>query len=468
MARTLTAPFAPLATTAFAGRLKTKYIQGDQHVRSLLTFDPTDFKFCPAVDEGTGVETDKGTGAKERFAADTLTNMQTVHVPQFYDPGYVPMCADGKTRLSLEAYLRGLGSEHPAYDNKFSEPKKLWAKEFGGDEGNMDQLLVSAKLFVQDKVACGDPTPVEDIFALHVYTMQCSIFVQSNACMRMLHAGGIKLWRPFIYYCTEVRANSKYRGVHDPQSRHACTILPRVHHPHAGLTCHVAAPTADATMSAPSPPVLLFQALKGQGSQRTVVFRGLYFKTGTEADRSSTGKGVVADFLDGVWPNFKPKADAKPDSEEEAARKRSVVANSKYQVGSAVLWPAFSSTTENPAIALGYGTSELDAHPEHAAVILKIFATRACPIRNYSYYPFEEELLYSPNTCFRVKALMEPTAYNLRKGTSGERSEAFFINTDHLSSSTLELDEARMKHTLLIEMHEEPLPHDHVTRRFPE
>ena len=63
---------------------------------------------------------------------------------------------------------------------------------------------------------------------------------------------------------------------------------------------------------------------------------------------------------------------------------------------------------------------------------------------------------------------MEPTAYNLRKGTSGERSEAFFINTDHLSSSTLELDEARMKHTLLIEMHEEPLPHDHVTRRFPE
>jgi len=271
----------------------------------------------------------------------------------------------------------------------------------------MEQLLASAKLFVQDKVACGDPTPVEDLFALHVYTMQCSVFAQSNLAMRSIHWEGIRLWRPFLFY--------------------------------------------------------LSRALKGQGARQSVVFRGLYFSTNTEMKAfPKADKGSVADFLDGLWPRRDDDGAPGAGNGREAARLRSVSANSRYHVGSTVLWPAFSSTTENPAIALGYGTSELEAHPHHSAVILKIFTKGVCPIRNFSYYPFEEELLYAPNTCFRVKALMDPTSYNLRKGTAAEKSEAFSVSTDHLASTSLELEDARRRQVLLIEMHEESLPSDHV------
>ena len=251
-------------------------------------------------------------------------------------------------------------------------------------------------------MACGDPTPVEDLFALHVYTMQCSVFAQSNLAMRSIHWEGIRLWRPFLFY--------------------------------------------------------LSRALKGQGARQSVVFRGLYFSTNTEMKAfPKADKGSVADFLDGLWPRRDDDGAPGAGNGREAARLRSVSANSRYHVGSTVLWPAFSSTTENPAIALGYGTSELEAHPHHSAVILKIFTKGVCPIRNFSYYPFEEELLYAPNTCFRVKALMDPTSYNLRKGTAAEKSEAFSVSTDHLASTSLELEDARRRQVISpIEMHERP------------
>jgi len=359
---------------------------GDGAVRSLLTFNPRHFVHSPPEDEELGAV--PGSGAAERQAASAMANLKAVHVPTFYTADYTP-------DTTLEEFLRSLGNRHAAFSPDFRREAPLWAKEFGGGEGDMEQLLVSAKLFVQDKVACGEPTRVEDIFALHLYTMQCSIFAQSNRCMRAIEWEGIRLWRPYIFF--------------------------------------------------------LARALRGLGSRPCIVFRGLYLSTGTEGR-------CVADFLDGKWP----KQAAEPAARSaEADRRSAISANSQYHPDQVVLWPAFSSTSESPGIALAYGTNQLESagHEEHAAVILKIHTRSGCPIRQFSYYPFEEELLFAPNTAFRVKELLAPTSFNLCRGTAGSRA-AFSIDTSHLVSKGLTLDEARRERVVLVEMHEEPLPHD--------
>jgi len=130
--------------------------------------------------------------------------------------------------------------------------------------------------------------------------------------------------------------------------------------------------------------------------QSTVVLRGVKLSFG----HAGVADGTVSAFLDGRYA-------AKPAAEGEDQKD----SNAVYHPGSLVMWPAFSSTTVDRRIALGYGASNLRPMKD-AAVIFKIFARSAKPIKEFSYYPFEEELLYGPNTTFSVHGLWEASAYN--------------------------------------------------------
>ena len=68
------------------------------------------------------------------------------------------------------------------------------------------------------------------------------------------------------------------------------------------------------------------------------------------------------------------------------------------------------------------------------------------PIKIFSYYAYEEELLYAPNTAFRVTGLYEPTSFNLRQGVKLASGGLFQLNTDQLSQGKIGLEEARKRH----------------------
>ena len=66
-----------------------------------------------------------------------------------------------------------------------------------------------------------------------------------------------------------------------------------------------------------------------------------------------------------------------------AARRQELAeTNSKYHVGNLILWPSFSSTSEDPGIALGYATKDLEKG--QAAVVLKIVTRRVMPLKDTS------------------------------------------------------------------------------------
>jgi hypothetical protein len=240
----------------------------------------------------------------------------------------------------------------------------------------MPSLIISCKLFVQDRLASGAQLSPVHIFSLHLYTLYCSIFRDSNRAMRSLEWDQILVWRPFIWY--------------------------------------------------------LDQALYQLNTSSSTVFRGLKLR-GTD--------GTVGSFLDAKWPK----------GMSDYTRQQTP----KYYPDHIVLWPAFSSTSLDYRIALGYASRELQ--PDEAAVILKIQTQRAKPVQNFSYYPFERELLYAPNSAFRITGLWEPSSFNLRQGVQTESGGLFTVNIDELTQGMLSLDEARNRREVLITMVEEVL-----------
>lgn len=179
----------------------------------------------------------------------------------------------------------------------------------------------------------------------------------------------------------------------------------------------------------------LTQALASLNARSTVVFRGLKLRDFTGA---YPGRNPTELFLDGCL--F-----AKPGEEDESA---------KYHPGNIVLWPAFSSTTRDFTIAMEYGTSGL--RPGESAVVLKIHTQTVKPIKEFSYFQYEEELLYKANSTFRVTGLWQATSFNLRQGVKlSSASELFAIPTEHLAQRMLSLDEARRTRTLLITLVEQ-------------
>lgn len=232
---------------------------------------------------------------------------------------------------------------------------------------------------MQDRIASGAQLSPTHIFALHLYTLYCSIFRDTCKAMRDLDWGNIKAWRPFIYY--------------------------------------------------------LDRALYQLNTASSIVFRGLKL---FDAD------GKVASFLDGKWP----------PSLTEYQRQHTP----KYHSDNIIMWPAFSSTSLDYRIALGYASRELKEN--EAAIILKIQTQRAKPVESFSYFQYERELLYAPNAAFRVTGLWEPSSFNLRQGVQLEAGGPFTLNIDELTQGMLSLDEARGRRELLITMVEEALDPD--------
>ena len=109
-----------------------------------------------------------------------------------------------------------------------------------------------------------------------------------------------------------------------------------------------------------------------------VVYRGLILPY---------SEGKVGHFLNGAWPLDQGGGSG----------------SAKYERNGCITWPSFSSTTTEAAISLGYSVKQLDSAA--AAVMFKITARTAVPIRNFSYYPYEEEYLYKPNTRFVITGL---------------------------------------------------------------
>jgi len=302
-------------------------------------------------------------GLKDRLSVETLkTTMNGLSITKFFPDTYEPRTEEGKLQ-SLENFLLTLE------EDKLKEGK-FWAPAF---DNNMESLVMSSKLFVQDCIATGKSSLVaEDIFALHLYTLQSSIFREANGAMRDVDEKKIILWRPFIYY--------------------------------------------------------LLRALKQITVHGGFLLRGI--KLGRNKD------GTVGDFLDGKYNRTEPNLAA------------------RYYPGSVILWPAFSSTTLDRRIALGYSTNRLKK--EDAAVIFKIYSRSARSIRDFSYYPFEDEYLYKPNTTFRVKGFCEPTVYNLQDGMDNNNAvHGYKFDTEMLYQRHLSLDEARKEQKIVIILCEE-------------
>ena len=182
----------------------------------------------------------------------------------------------------------------------------------------------------------------------------------------------------------------------------------------------------------------LTQALDSLNARSDVVFRGLKLR---DFNGLHPGRSVTQLFLDG-------ELGGRPGEPEDDT--------AKYHPGNIVLWPSFSSTTRDFTIAMEYGTSDLKG--DEVAVILKIHTQTAKPIRDYSYFVYEEELLYRANATFRVTGLWQATSFNLRQGVKlSSAASAFSIPTEHLAQRALSLDEARRARVLVVTMVEQPV-----------
>ena len=124
-----------------------------------------------------------------------------------------------------------------------------------------------------------------------------------------------------------------------------------------------------------------------------------------------------------------------------------------------IAWPALSSTTQDYTVAMEYATANL--RPNDAAVVLKIHTSTVHPIQPFSYFAYEEEMLYEPCASFRVTGLWSATTFNLRQGVQlASAAERFTVSTEHLVQGMLSLDEARKQRVVLITMVEQPLGDD--------
>lgn len=64
-------------------RLQDKFTHGSRETRSLLSFDPSTFRFRPSrAGGGDPHAAGYGTGAQARQSAEAMANLSTVHVPR--------------------------------------------------------------------------------------------------------------------------------------------------------------------------------------------------------------------------------------------------------------------------------------------------------------------------------------------------------------------------------------------------
>jgi len=88
-----------------------------------------------------------------------------------------------------------------------------------GDFDTWKQLIEHSRLFVQERIACGDPLHPAHILALHLYTIPCNLFRFTNKSLR--DKQGFELFRDFAWYLREAisvltsRSRLVFRGLFD-------------------------------------------------------------------------------------------------------------------------------------------------------------------------------------------------------------------------------------------------------------
>ncbi len=175
-------------------RLKDAYVHGDAEERSLMRFDPSQLKVMGVSQNGGASEP---SSAAERRQQE-LSTRKVMELRHYVKPDYKPA-------TTLETFLLSFRRDGFRFKDgpKRGKPgAPLYAPEFGH---SMRSLIVSCKLFVQDRVASGicAPAKPKHIFALHLYTLDTSVFRDMNTSMRELDVAGCEAWRPFIWYCCQ-------------------------------------------------------------------------------------------------------------------------------------------------------------------------------------------------------------------------------------------------------------------------
>ena len=109
-----------------------------------------------------------------------LTTAKAVQKFEFYPDGYTPPA-------TLEDFLLQLAESAHTFK---SSNGRFEAPDFND---SMPSLVISCKLFVQDRVASGAQLSPAHLFALHTYTLYCSIFKDACKAMRELDWPTIKV-----------------------------------------------------------------------------------------------------------------------------------------------------------------------------------------------------------------------------------------------------------------------------------
>ena len=116
----------------------------------------------------------------------------------------------------------------------------------------------------------------------------------------------------------------------------------------------------------------------------------------------------------------------------------------------ALLWPAFTAASTDPATALPSSSGT----EEGGGFVFKVHAQRARPVAEFAHHTFKADLLLHARTTVRVKAFREPSLYNLRHGTPNAAGD-FNCSAGDLAMRQLSLDEAKQRAYVLVELYEE-------------
>ena len=106
------------------------------------------------------------------------------------------------------------------YEAGYAPEKSLvqFLKEDAGDP-DMDAILGEARCFVLQKLAGGCEVSVTDVLAIHIYTVECTVYKELNRCMREADPEAIARWRPMIFYLSSALERLP------PLDEHAATVF---------------------------------------------------------------------------------------------------------------------------------------------------------------------------------------------------------------------------------------------------
>eukprot|EP00965_Chrysotila_dentata_P226190 6195247-Pleurochrysis_carterae.AAC.1 len=139
-----------------------------------------------------------------------------------------------------------------------------------------------------------------------------------------------------------------------------------------------------------------------------------------------------------------------------------------YKPGKVITWSAFSSCSDDLRIATKFMYGQQDPSKTEGA-IFKIYTKSGAPIWWCSFAPHERELLFLPNTSFKVLNWYPATQVNLSRGRRTETSgdKPFVLNCDaivhpeplqHVNTDDALRKQLVHNQVLLVEMEEVELP----------